>query len=208
VKKLTYTIQDKGTFRSKSIYDKLNIASELNCQVNEQLCKYALVRYWLLMHGDPLDADELDILRRYVEVANLLGELKDHKRFLQLVKEVPELKMLVKIFDDMENNKPTATAQSRCSDCVFYSGDSGNKTHHVMCAVNIPKPTAVALKKAKGSLPDAWHDCKDFESAIVPVMGGFSAASTHRCYSLEEEDEDLEELTSGCPGYYDENCPN
>ncbi len=163
MKKFTYIIQNKGTLRSKSIYEKLNIAFELNCQVNERLCKYALVRYWLLIYGDPVDADELDILRRYVETANLLGELKDYKRILQLFKEVPELKMLIKIFDNMENNRPTATAQSRCSDCVFYSGDSGNKPHHLMCAVNIPKPTPAAFKRAKGSLPDAWHDCLDFE---------------------------------------------
>jgi hypothetical protein len=84
-----------------------------------------------------------------------------------------------------ENNEPTATAQSRCGDCKFYSGDSGNKPHHLMCAVNIPRPTPAEFRKASGSLPHAWHDCKDFEKAGVPVLGSYEMTTINPMVAID-----------------------
>lgn len=64
--------------------------------------------------------------------------------------------------------------RSRCCDCYYHTGDSGDKPHHVICAVN-PKvqPSREELRKARGRKAEAWHDCKDFKKA-VPVFGGYS----------------------------------
>jgi hypothetical protein len=122
--------------------------------------EYLQVRYWLNMASKPSFAN----LCRYKMAAQHLSNAGDFARLQQLCVEVPELKNLVFISEPVENNEPTETAQARCRDCIFYSGDSGNKLHHIMCAVAVPQPTLAAVRKARGSLPNAWHNCKHFKT--------------------------------------------
>ena len=85
----------------------------------------------------------------------------------------------------MENME---TAQSSCHLCSLWSGQRGNQPGDVMCAVNpMVKPSREALRKARGSLPDAWHHCQDFERAIVPVLGGYTETS-NRFHTFEFTD--------------------
>lgn len=167
-----------------SIYEKLKI--DLHSVPAEFIKEYLQVRYWLNLAQASKNSSGFGTLSRYKMAAQHLSNAKDFACLQQLCAEVPELKNFV--MPKPVENEPTATANVRCCDCINYSGLSGNKTWHVMCAVNIPQPTEAALRKARGSLPDAWHNCKHFESAIVPVLGGFSEMSTHRCYTFEFDD--------------------
>jgi hypothetical protein len=82
----------------------------------------------------------------------------------------------------MENDK-----QAQCSLCKYWSGHARLRQGVMMCAVNIPDPSPAELKKNGDRIAFTWHNCWDFENAIIPVLGSHS----DRCNSLEaEEDED------------------
>jgi hypothetical protein len=140
------------------IYEKLKI--DLHSVPAGLIGEYLQVRYWLNLTSKPSFAN----LCRYKMAAQHLSNAGDFARLQQLCAEVPELKNLVFVSELVENNQPTETDQVRCRDCIFYSGDSGNKPHHIMCAVAVPQPALAAVRKARGSLPDAWHNCKHFET--------------------------------------------
>lgn len=139
------------------IYEKLKI--DLHSVPAGLIKEYLQVRYWLNLASKPSFANRF----RYKMAAQHLSNAGDFARLQQLCAEVPELKNLVFIPESVENNEPTATDQVCCRDCTFYSGDSGDKPHHIMCAVAVPQPTLAAVRKAKGSLPNAGHNCKHFE---------------------------------------------
>jgi hypothetical protein len=141
------------------IYEKLKI--DLHSVSAGLIKEYLQVKYWLNLASKPSSAN----LCRYRIAAQHLSNAGDFARLQQLCAEVPELKNLVP--EPVENNQPTETAQVRCCDCTFYSGDSGNKPHHIMCAVAVPQPTLEAVRKARGNLPNAWHNCKHFVKPTI-----------------------------------------
>ena len=79
----------------------------------------------------------------------------------------------------MENDN-----RAQCFQCKYWSGHLRERQGVVMCAVNIPRPSAVEMKKSGDRIAFTWHNCPDFK----------------------EEEEDLDELTCGHPGHWDEDC--
>lgn len=71
--------------------------------------------------------------------------------------------------------------RSRCCDCHLWSGHPGNRKEDLICAVN-PLVSIERAEKVKvdGRIAYAWHNCPDFERAIVPVLGGYSTRF-HNC---------------------------
>lgn len=157
------------------IYEKLKI--DLGRVPIELLREYLQVRYWLNLARKPSSANRF----RYKMAAQHLSNARDFARLQQLCAEVPELKDLV-MPQPAENDEPTEETQVRCCDCYYYTGDSGNKFFHVICAVN-PKvePSRQELRKARGKRTEAWHNCQDFKK-------GHSETTSSRDHTFEFDD--------------------
>jgi hypothetical protein len=54
--------------------------------------------------------------------------------------------------------------QAQCAQCKYWSRHPRERQGVIMCAVNIPRPTADELRKQGGRTAFTWHDCPDFET--------------------------------------------
>jgi hypothetical protein len=53
--------------------------------------------------------------------------------------------------------------QAQCCRCKYWSGHPRERQGVLMCAVNIPQPSAAEMKKNGDRIAFAKHDCSDFE---------------------------------------------
>lgn len=87
-------------------------------------------------------------MKRFVDIAlNLIGIMPDR----------PTAKIEAE-YRDKTQSRPT------CYHCRHWSGLSGDKPYHLMCAVNVPRPTEYELHAVSCILAYAYHDCLDFEA--------------------------------------------
>lgn len=76
--------------------------------------------------------------------------------------EIVEKIMVVRSAIDIEDvckNLPT----SICSRCRYWSGNPGNRSTDLVCAVAVPHPSRFELERVCGRVAYTFHDCRDFE---------------------------------------------